>query len=162
MPEKIVSTVTFLSCAHFGLLSERKMNVKKKPFHPILIDSNFLFVPSQFHLDIFEELTNLLNQRFEPILLSPTQKELQKLAKEGSPKTRRQASLALKLAEKCRVVHVEKGLKETDDDVIVRVAAEWKCPVATNDRELRKRLRKLGVPVIFLRQRRRLELDGAV
>jgi len=128
----------------------------------VIFDSNFLFVPSQFQLDIFEELANLLNQRFDPILLSSTQKELQKLAKEGSPKTRQQASLALKIAEKCRVVHVEKGLKETDDDVIVRMAAEWKCPVATNDQELRKRLRKLGVPVIFLRQRSRLELDGTV
>ncbi|NIU39058.1 hypothetical protein GWN65_03535, partial [Candidatus Bathyarchaeota archaeon] len=38
----------------------------------------------------------------------------------------------------------------------------WECPVATNDRELRKRLRNLGVPVIFLRQRHRLELEGAV
>ena len=138
------------------------MRVSKKEKVKVIFDSNFLFVPSQFQLDIFEELANLLNQRFDPILLSPTQKELQKLAKEGSLKTRQQAFLALKLAEKCRVVHVEKGLKETHDDVIVRVAAEWKCPVATNDRELRKRLRKLRVPVIFLRQRRRLELDGAV
>ncbi len=138
------------------------MRVSKKEKVKVIFDSNFFFIPSQFQLDIFEELTDLLNQRFDPILLSPTKKELQRLAKESSPKTRKQASLALKLAEKCRVVHVEKGLKETHDDVIVRVAEEWKGPVATNDRELRKRLRNLGVPVIFLRQRRRLELEGAV
>ncbi len=75
---------------------------------------------------------------------------------------RQQASLALKLAEKCRIIHVKKVFNETHDDVIVRVTSKWKCPVATNDRELRKRLRNLGVPVIFLRQRRRLELEGAV
>jgi len=138
------------------------LRASKKEKVKVIFDSNFLFVPSQFQLDIFEELTNLLNQRFDPILLSPTQKELQKLAEEGSPKTRKQASLALKLAEKCRIVHVEKGLKEIHDDVIVRVAAKWKCPVATNDQELRKKLRNLGVPVIFLRQRHRLELEGAV
>ena len=138
------------------------MRVSKKEKVKVIFDSNFLFVPSQFQLDIFEELTNLLNQRFDPILLSPTQKELQRLAKEGSPKTRKQASLALKLAEKCRAVHVAKGLKETHDDFIVRVAVEWKCPTATNDRELRKKLRNLGVPVIFLRQKHRLELEGAV
>ena len=138
------------------------MRTSKKEKVKVIFDSNFLFVPSQLQFDIFEELANLLNQRFDPILLSSTQKELQKLAKEGSPKTRQQASLALKLADKCRLVRVEKDLKETYDDVIVRLAAEWKCPVATNDRELRKRLRNLGVPVIFLRQRRRLELEGAV
>ena len=128
----------------------------------VIFDSNFLFVPSQFQIDIFEELTNLLNQRFEPILLSLTYRELLKIAERGSPKMRKQASLALKLAEKCRLIHVEKGLEETHDDVIVRVAAEWRCPVATNDRELRKRLRNVGVSVIFLRQKRRLELEGTV
>ena len=128
----------------------------------VVLDANFFFVPSQFNLDIFEELANLLNQRFEPILLSSTQKELQGLAKSSSPKKRKQAQLALRLAEKCHVVPAEKGLRETYDDVIVRVAAMWKSPVATNDRELRRRLRNLGVPVIFLRQKHRLELEGAV
>ena len=128
----------------------------------VVLDANFFFVPSQFNLDIFEELANLLNQRFEPILLSSTQKELQGLAESSSPKKRKQAQLALKLAEKCRFVSVGKRSMETYDDVIVRVAAMWKSPVATNDRELRRRLRTLGVPVIFLRQKHRLELEGAV
>ncbi|UCC57772.1 MAG: hypothetical protein JSW14_05195 [Candidatus Bathyarchaeum sp.] len=138
------------------------MAVLKEEKVKVVLDSNFLFIPSQFHLDIFEELANLLNQRFEPILLSSTQKELQGLAESTSPKKRKQALLALKLAEKCRVIPVEKGSKETYDDVIVRVAAEWKSPVATNDRELRRRLRTLGLPVIFLRQKQRLMLEGAV
>ena len=128
----------------------------------VILDSNFLFIPSQFQVDVFGELSNLLNRRFDPVLLSPTYRELLEIAEKGSPKMRQQASLALKFAEKCRVVRVEKSLKETHDDVIVRVAAEWRCPVATNDRELRKRLRNMKVPVIFLRQRRRLELEGAV
>ncbi len=138
------------------------MAVSKEEKLRVVLDSNFLFLPSQFHLDIFEELANLLNQRFEPILLSSTQKELQGLTKSNSPKKGKQALLALKLAEKCRVIPVEKSLVETYDDVIVRVAAEWKSPVATNDRELRRRLRTLGLPVIFLRQKQRLMLEGAV
>jgi len=136
--------------------------VSKEEKLKVILDSNFLFVPSQFHLDIFEELANLLNQRFEPIILSSTQNELQGLAESSSPKRQKQAQLALRLAEKCRAVPAEKGLRETYDDVIVRVAAAWKSPVATNDRELRIRLRNLGVPVIFLRQKHRLELEGAV
>jgi rRNA-processing protein FCF1 len=128
----------------------------------VVLDANFFFVSSQFNVDVFEELANLLNRRFEAVLLSSTQKELQGLAESTSPKQRKQAQLALKLAEKCNVVSVEKGLMDTYDDVIVRVAAEWKSPVATNDRELRKRLRKVGVPVVFLRQKRRLEMEGAV
>ncbi len=104
----------------------------------------------------------LLNQHFDPILLSPTHRELLGLAERGSPKMRKLASLALKLAEKCRLIHVEPLSGETHDDVIVRVAKEWSCPVATNDRELRKRLRKEKVPTIFLRQRAYLEAEGLV
>jgi len=128
----------------------------------VVLDANFFFIPSQFNLDIFEELANLLNQRFEPVLLSSTKKELQGLAKTNSPKTQKQAVLALRLAEKCRLIRVNKGLRETYDDVIVRVAVEWKSPVATNDNELKSNLRKNGVPVIFLRQKHRLAMDGSV
>jgi len=126
----------------------------------VILDSNFLFIPFQFQVDIFEELSKLLNQRFTPTVLSSTHMELLTKAKRGSPKMRKRASLALELAEKCHMVDVEQGFEETPDDVIVRVAAEWKCPVATNDRVLRKRLRNISVPVIYLRQKSRLEMEG--
>jgi len=128
----------------------------------VILDSNFLFIPSQFKIDIFEELMNLLNQRFEPILLSSTFQELRSMAEKGSPSRRKQASLALELAEKCRLINVEKEAEETNDDVILRIAVQWKSPVATNDRELRRRLRVQDISVIFLRGKSRLELEGAL
>lgn len=103
---------------------------------------------------------NLLNQQFDPILLSVTQQELLTMAKKGSPKMRRQTSLALKLTQKCRVVQVNQGINEPHDDVIVRTAEKWKCPVATNDRALRKKLRNKRIPVIFLREKTRLASEG--
>jgi len=128
----------------------------------IILDANLFFVPSQFNLDIFEELANLLNRRFEPVLLSSTYEELQGLAESSSPKTQKQALLALRLAEKCSFVPVTKSSGETYDDVIVRVSTEGESPVGTNDRELRKRLRQNGVAVIFLRQKQRLAIEGTV
>jgi len=126
----------------------------------VILDSNFLFVPFQFKIDIFDELEALIG-RFEPILLSPTLEELRNLSDGKSPeKVRRQALLALELTKRCRLVDVEKKAEENFDDVILRVAREWKCPVATNDGMLRKRLRKAGVATIFLRQRSRLEIEG--
>lgn len=144
------------------MLEKSNLSASKKPKIKVVLDTNFLFVPSQFNLDIFEELAKLLNQRFEPILLSSTQKELQGLAQSDSQKIRKQAELGLRLAERCVSVSVEKGLTETYDDVVVRVASEWNSPVATNDRELKRRLRALGVPVIFMRQKRCLILEGSV
>lgn len=128
----------------------------------IILDANFLFLPLQFRIDIFEGIKKLLNQNFEPIILSTTRRELQKMAEQGSPKLRKQAATALKLTEKCHIADVKKRPEETNDDVIVRIAALWKSPVATNDRELRRKLRNRDIPVIFLRAKRRLELEGAL
>ncbi len=52
--------------------------------------------------------------------------------------------------------------EESVDDVILRVASENKLPVATNDSELRKKLRERGIPVIYLREKSKLEVEGAV
>jgi len=128
----------------------------------IILDSNFLFIPAQFRLDIFEAMTTLINQRYEPIVLSTTEDELRKMAEAGAPKLRKQAKMALELAKKCQLAHVERKTEESNDDVIVRVAAQWKCPVATNDSELRRRLRDISIPVVYLRQKSRLELEGSL
>ena len=124
----------------------------------IILDSNSLFVPLQFKIDIFEQLRILLNQNFTPIILSPIRRELEKLANVGSAQTRRNASYALKLAEKCEPVEIDE--ETSADDAILENAAKWNCLVFTNDRQLRKKLRDINVPVIYVRQKSRLEIDG--
>lgn len=138
------------------------MDSLKESETKIILDANFLFIPIQFKLDIFDELPKILNQKFIPIVLSSTVKELQGLTKSNSLKIQKQAKSALKLVDKCYVIHNEKSVNETFDDVIVRISTEWKCPVATNDRNLKKKLRSQGLPVIYMRQKKRLEVDGSV
>ena len=135
-------------------------NSKKKV--RIILDSNALFVPLQFKIDILEELKTLLKTNFEPILLLQVRQELEKLAEKGLPKMRKNAAYALKLAEKCKVIEVNKEFAFSPDDAIVKAALEWNCPVFTNDRELRKRLRNINVPVIYVRQKARLQIDGRI
>lgn len=131
--------------------------------HPlkVILDSNAFFVPLEFKMDIFEELKTLLGRNLEFILLSPVKGELEVLAAGDEPKLRRQASFALRLAEKCRLVAVEKR-DEATDDAIIRVAQSWGVPVFTNDRILKQRLRDISVPVIYLRQKSRLDIDGLI
>ncbi|MEM3617319.1 MAG: DNA-binding protein [Candidatus Bathyarchaeia archaeon] len=126
----------------------------------VILDSNALFIPLRFKMDIFEELRNLLNRNVEFVLLSPVKRELETLAEKGSPKTRKEAAYALKLAEKCRVVDLGESCEGSPDDAIVKVAREWRNPVFTNDKALRKRLRDINVPVIYVRQKSRLEIEG--
>ena len=135
---------------------------KKTETLKVILDSNALFVPLEFKIDIFEEVKRLLNRNVEFILLSPVKRELEMLAAKDSPKIRREALFALKLAEKCKYVPVEGDERLATDDVIVRVAKNWNSPVFTNDRQLKKKLRDISVPVIYVRQKSRLDIDGMI
>jgi len=97
----------------------------------VILDSNALFVPLQFKIDIFDCLEQLLERSHELILLSPVKRELEALAKKGSPKMRKNALYALKLAEKCKYVEVDAQVSMLTDDIIVKIAREWKTPVFT-------------------------------
>lgn len=128
----------------------------------MILDSNALFVPFQFKIDVFEALETLLDRKFEPILLSTIKKELEAIVENGSPKMRKWASFALRLAEKCTFLEVEETVVESPDDSIVEMAKKCGCFVFTNDRALRKRLRDISVPTIYVRQKSRLEIDGRI
>lgn len=129
---------------------------------PVIIDSNFLFIPLKFRVDIFSELQRLLEGRARCVVPNPVLEELQQIKQEAKPSLRRQAAFALELAERCE--RIDEGLREgeTVDDLIVRLAESLGCPVATNDSKLRKRLRERLIPVIYLRERSHLELDGTI
>jgi rRNA-processing protein FCF1 len=127
----------------------------------VILDSNALFIPLEFKVDIFEETKRILNRNVEFVLLSAVKRELETLAASEEPTLRRQASFALRLAEKCRLVSVD-AKSQVVDDIIVRVAKSWQSTVLTNDIALRKRLRDISVPVIYLRQKSRLDIDGLI
>jgi rRNA-processing protein FCF1 len=128
----------------------------------VILDANFLMLSPVFHGDVFEELDKSIGRRTEKIVLKPVHQELERISKEGDNKVRQQAEIALKHIENgdFKSIDIELRLSETVDDLIVRVASLWKCFVATNDRALRKRLIQSGVPVVYLRQRNRLEVKG--
>jgi rRNA-processing protein FCF1 len=96
------------------------------------------------------------------VLLSTVKRELEILTAKESPKIRREAVYALKLAEKCHYVAVDNDEKLSIDDIIIKVAKAWNSPVFTNDSQLRRRLRDISVPVIYVRQKSRLEIDGLI
>ncbi len=128
----------------------------------VILDTNALFVPLKFKIDIFEELKRLLNRKVEFVFLSPVKRELEILLTKDSPKIRREALFALKLAEKCKYVAVENDEGLTTDDAIVRIAKKWGSPVFTNDIQLKRKLRDISVPVIYVRQKSRLDVDGLI
>ncbi|MEM2212111.1 MAG: hypothetical protein QXQ28_03540 [Candidatus Nezhaarchaeales archaeon] len=125
----------------------------------VIFDTNVLILPLSRSLNVFEGVREAIGTNYKPVVLSVILDELKLMASTGSLTQRRRAKFALELARKCDVVEVERRMGEAVDDVILRVAASNRWAVATNDRELRKKLREKGIPVLFLRAGKRLVLE---
>jgi rRNA-processing protein FCF1 len=125
----------------------------------VILDSNFLMIPFQFNLDIFQEIEYLLQKKVDFVVPSAVKNELTGISSrggEGAP----EASLALQLASRCRVVDVTLEPQETVDDAIVKASQKLGAVVATTDIDLKKRLRDINVPVVYLREKSKLEVEG--
>ena len=128
----------------------------------VIIDSNFLFIPLKFGVDIFSEFERLLGGFVRYVVPSPVIGELKLLKSCAKPSMEKKIEFALALSERCEKIEETAKSGETVDDVIIRLAKDWNCPVATNDTELRRRLRREGIAVIFLRQQSYLEVEGII
>jgi len=109
----------------------------------------------QFRIDIFGEVRNLIGA-YEPLILADVINELRGLAR-GMGREGSAARSALALVEQC--TRVESGIPEGSvDEKIVDYARGKGCMVMTNDRALRNTLLSYSIPVITLKQRKKLEI----
>jgi len=125
----------------------------------VLLDTNFLFIPLRFNVDIFSELERLIDY-YRPLVTTPVLDELKKLGEDAKPSLEREVKFALNLANECSIINVELLEYESVDDHLLRIAKKMNAIVATTDSELRGRLRDEGIPVVYLRQGSYLELEG--
>ena len=114
----------------------------------VWLDTNFLMIPVQFRVDIFEELHRLLNEPFELLIASGTLDEL-KFISGGRGEDAGAARIGLKLIEG-KGVKVVQSSGNVDDWLVERaVERDFVC---TNDIGLIRRLRETKV--------RRIQLKG--
>ncbi|MDI9624632.1 MAG: twitching motility protein PilT [Methanothermobacter sp.] len=116
-------------------------------------------IPFQFKVDIISELERIApNGEF--IIPSFVIDELKKIKMKSKGKDRIAARIALKLAEKgpFKIVNLPLGKDESVDDALIRLS-DILC---TNDKELRRKARRKGVPVIYLRQKKYLTINGYI
>lgn len=131
-----------------------------RPRVEILLDSSFLMLPSVKRINLASELDRLVSSAYRLVTLTNVVRELEKLASQGSPGERRRARLALELMRTLGVEVVDLGIEGGADRAIVEASRARRWIVATMDRELRAKLRELGVPTIYLRGEKRLEMEG--
>jgi rRNA-processing protein FCF1 len=118
----------------------------------VLIDANFLLIPGKFKVDIFQELQ--MFGKPELFILDKVVKELEGIAKKPGQDSRH-AHMGLFLIDSKGIDIIKSGRYSTDKE-IERIAKKGDFIVCTQDRALIKNLRKKGIGVISLRQRKYL------
>ncbi|KAB8305155.1 hypothetical protein EYC80_004447 [Monilinia laxa] len=137
-PKELVREAPQVSSALFFQYNEALV-----PPYSILIDTNFLSHTVQRKLPLLETLMDCLYAKCIPIITSCVMAELEKLG----PRYR----IALRIARDERWQRLQcdhKGVY-ADDCIVDRVQKHKIYIVATNDRELKRRVRKVpGVPIM--------------
>ncbi|NPA76592.1 MAG: hypothetical protein GXN93_02455 [Candidatus Diapherotrites archaeon] len=120
----------------------------------VVIDTNMLLAPFQFGVDVISEIQRLVPGA-QIFVLRGTIRELDRVAKQGV-KEKKYAQLAKKLITINGIQLIDRD--GPVDTLLVELASKG-AYVATNDRELRRRIREVGGHTLFLREKNRLEMD---
>jgi rRNA-processing protein FCF1 len=139
----------------------------------ILIDANFAMLPFRIGIDIFKEFTRIIDSNFKISILEENFSELLVLSNKGRGKQSQYAKMALILL-KSKSVMLEKSkrvINESDfhllnravsngDEAILNYCQEFEnrkeLLVATDDAELKKKLKLLRVSTIHSRNKKYL------
>jgi len=129
----------------------------------VVLDTNILTVPAQFSVDIFAESERVLEGRVEFIVLRSVIQELEKKLDVVTKTEKFKFRVALDLIDRCTVIESDEFSSSSPvDNQVLEYAMAVNGVVATNDRDLRARAIKEGVPVIYLRGKKRLEMIGTI
>ncbi len=120
----------------------------------ILLDTNFLLIPAIFKVDIFEEIKRIVNEPYKLYILDKTIDELKKIVKEQKGKHKEAAKIALQFVKQKSLNTIKNSTKDSVDDIIVDIADDY--VVATQDKELKKRLKEKNIRIITLRAKKYL------
>lgn len=118
---------------------------------PVLLDTNILIYSASEHFDIAYQIENL---GFHNVWVTESVKnELRRLVETGSKKEKRFAKVALNIAERFKTVP-DPPITGSVDCHLLYLAKNRGCIVATSDTSLRRQLKKIGLPVIYLKNKR--------
>jgi len=119
----------------------------------IVLDTNFLTIPYQFKVDIFEEFNRLIDEKYELVTLDSVINELKKLSKRKS-KDAIAARIGLELI-KSKKIKIIKSEAENTDTALLKMS-DKNTIIATNDKLLIQKLKKDKRKVLRLKQKKYL------
>lgn len=116
-------------------------------------------VPYTNRVDIFSEIERLVAERYEITTTSSVKKELEKIAAESKGADKTAANVGLQLMEQ-KKVKVLRGKEDLGaDEELVGLAKEDRnqTVICTNDKELKRKIQRIGARIISLRGGSHLE-----
>ena len=138
----------------------------------IVVDANFVLLPFQFKIDYLYEITASLEGKTIFIVYKQIRDELEakKLREPNATKFHMNLKSGLlyleKNNDKFNILYRQniKSKEETTDSFLLKICQELKeknkkLYLASNDTELRRKARKIGINTIFLRQKKYLSFD---
>ena len=128
----------------------------------VLLDTNFLMVSIRFGVDVEAELNRIIESSLKIATTTAIVDELRWLKHRVKPGEEKEIDFALAFAGRITVLDEALGPGEEVDDQLIRLASRGGSIVATTDAELRRRLRERFIPIVYLRQRRHLVVDGLI
>lgn len=128
----------------------------------VVVDTSFLMIPAEFGIDVFTESKRILEKNVEFILLTSVIREIETRTRSGNIPAESKFRIAGDLAKRCKTVDVSPRFAGLPvDDQLLEYTASIKGVLATNDRRLRERARERGLPVLLMRSKKRLALEGS-
>ncbi|MBW2966170.1 hypothetical protein KY342_03635 [Candidatus Woesearchaeota archaeon] len=121
----------------------------------ILLDTNFLLIPSQFNIDIFSEIDRIMLANYKLYVLDKSIDELKKIItdKKQKLKNKKAAKLALQLIKTKKPNIIKTKQDKPVDDIIADLKGYI---IATQDINLKKRLKFKKTKIITLRAKKKL------
>jgi rRNA-processing protein FCF1 len=118
---------------------------------PVLLDTNMLIYSASEPFEIRSQLERL---GFKNIIVTEgVKRELERLAQVGRTKEKKFAKLSLEIAKKFGTMP-DPPITGSVDDQLVYISKQHGYIVATSDASLRRRLKREGLPVIYIKNRR--------
>ena len=122
----------------------------------VLLDTNFILVPAKFKVDIYEEIKRLMDVPYDLYVLDKSLLELENIIRTQKRREREAGKLAKAILEAKKPKTLKTTSKDYVDNIILGLDG---FIVATNDSELRAKLKKRGVRTIVLRQKKYLVME---
>lgn len=150
---------------HIPRLSEHLLNVRvlysDMNSALIILDTNFLLIPLEFGVDVFQEIERIFPSAYELGIVEGTINEVESIMIHGRGKDKEAARVgkSLIVQKKMKILPMEGYY--TVDEALVHWGKKGAI-VATQDKDLKRALKSLRIPRIVLRKKSYLLLEGEI